>query len=256
MPQEQQSDHAPAPPPPAAGWALFLDVDGCLLDIAERPDAVAVEPTLPPVLDRLRERLGGALALVSGRPLAELDRLFAPLHLPAAGQHGLERRDAAGRRLPTVALPEGFAEVEGRLALFTERHPGLLLERKSHGLALHYRGNPARGEEAIRLARSLASRTRPPLVAVEGKAVIELRAPGADKGRAIEAFLAEPPFRGRLPAFAGDDVTDEDGFAAVNRLGGHSILVGARASAARWSLPDAAALRRWLATPGTGDDSR
>lgn len=253
MPQEPRTALAPAPPTPAAGWALFLDVDGCLLDIAERPDAVRVDPNLPAVLERLRERLGGALALVSGRPLADLDRLFAPLHLPAAGQHGLERRDAAGRRLPTVALPEGFDAVEARLALFTGRHPGLLLERKSHGLALHYRGDPARGPEALRLARSLAARSDPPLTAVEGKAVIELRAPGADKGRAIEAFLEEAPFRGRVPAFAGDDVTDEDGFAAVNRRGGYSILVGSRPSAARWALPDAAALRRWLATPPSED---
>lgn len=239
----------PEPPPPGANWALFLDVDGCLLDIAPRPDEVVVEPGLTDALARLRERLGGALALVSGRPLAQLDHLFAPLHLAAAGQHGLERRDAMGRLLPTADLPENFPEVESRLALFAARHPGVLLERKSHGLALHYRGAPACKAEAERLAHALARRTSPALVAVPGKEVVELRAPGSDKGKAIEAFLNEPPFRGRIPAFAGDDVTDEDGFITVNRLGGHSILVGDRLTAARWQLADAAAVRRWLAAP-------
>ncbi|MDF2095894.1 trehalose-phosphatase [Aquibaculum arenosum] len=246
MPLEEPLFHLPAPPLPGTDWALFLDVDGCLLDIAERPDEVAVEAGLTETLACLRTRLGGALALVSGRPLAQLDALFAPLHLAAAGQHGLERRDARGHLLPTATLPDGFAAVEARLALFAERHPGMLLERKSHGLALHYRGAPACETEARRLAEALAGTCEPPLAAVPGKAVIELRVPGSDKGQAIAAFLDEPPFRGRIPAFAGDDVTDEDGFRRVNALQGHTILVGRRASAARWALPDPPALRRWL----------
>lgn len=246
MPLEEPSFHLPAPPLPEPDWALFLDVDGCLLDIAERPDEVVVEDGLTETLACLRTRLGGALALVSGRPLAQLDALFAPLHLAAAGQHGLERRDARGHLLPTANLPSGFAEVEARLALFAERHGGVLLERKSHGLALHYRGAPACETEARRLAEALAQACNPPLAAVPGKAVIELRVPGSDKGQAIAAFLDEAPFRGRLPAFVGDDVTDEDGFRRVNSLDGHAILVGRRATAARWALSDPSALRRWL----------
>ena len=238
----------PEPPPPSRNWALFLDVDGCLLEIAARPDEVVVAPALVPALAQLRERLNGAVALISGRSLADLDRLFAPLHLAAAGQHGLERRDATGRLMPLVTLPANFADVEARLALFAERHPGILLERKSRGLALHFRGAPECGEEAQRLAVALAERTDPPLLALPGKSVIELRAPGSDKGQAIAAFLEEPPFIGRTPAFLGDDVTDEDGFATVNRLNGHSILIGRRPTQARCALPDVAAVHRWLST--------
>src|SRR5690554_488076 len=240
--------HLPPPPAPCSDWAVFFDVDGCLLEIAQRPDEVVVAPELVPALARLREHLNGAVALVSGRPIAQLDSLFAPLHLPAAGQHGLERRDAAGRLLPLASLPANFTEVEARLALFTERHPGTLLERKSRGLALHFRGAAECGEEAPRLALALAERTAPPLVAVPGKAVIELRTPGSNKGKAIEEFLKEPPFAGRVPVFLGDDVTDEDGFATVNRYGGHSILVGRRPTQARWALPDVAAVHHWLST--------
>lgn len=248
MPTDTATALLPEPPPPGKEWAVFFDVDGCLLEIAERPDEVVVAPGLVDALARLREQLNGAVALVSGRSLGNLDGLFAPLHLPAAGQHGLERRDATGRLLPLAILPAHFAEVEARLALFAERHPGTLLERKSRGLALHFRGAPHCAEEAQRLGIALAERTDPPLVAVPGKAVIELRAPGSNKGTAIEAFLKEPPFQGRTPAFFGDDVTDEDGFAAVNRLGGHSILVGHRPTQARWALPDVAAVHRWIAT--------
>src|SRR5690625_1423184 len=236
----------PEPPPPADDWALFLDVDGCLLEIAPHPDEVRVPPGLVPALERLEERLGGAVALVSGRPLATLDRLFAPLVMAAAGQHGLERRNAVKRLLPLPALPRCFAEVEASLERFTEHHPGTLLEKKSRGLALHFRGAPACGEEAQRLAIALAEQCVPPLIAVPGKAVIELRTPGADKGKAIADFMKESPFAGRLPVFLGDDVTDEDGFAVVNALGGHSILVGRRPTRARWALTDVAAVHHWL----------
>lgn len=237
-------------------WALFLDVDGSLLDIVEHPEEVRAESTLVRSLERLRTRLCGALALVSGRPLKDLDRLFAPLHLPAAGQHGLEQRMASGRLLPGFALPEGFSQVEARLALFVDRHPGLFLERKSHGLAVHYRQVPELERQVLALADALASNCSPPLVLVRGKMVAELRAPGGDKGTAIAAFMEEKPFAGRRPVFVGDDVTDEDGFHKVNELGGHSVLVGCRASAAHWSIATAAALRDWLAELADADPTK
>ena len=250
MPSSPAAAPLPEPPPPKEDWALFLDVDGSLLEIAPRPEEVRVPPRLLGVLASLRDELAGALALVSGRSLSVLDQLFAPLVMAAAGQHGLERRDAGGRLLPLPPLPRGFEEVESSLAHFTELHPGILLERKSHGLALHFRGAPACGEEAQRLAIVLAERCEPPLLAVPGKAVIELRVPGADKGKAIADFMKEPPFAGRTPVFLGDDVTDEDGFAVVNELGGLSVLVGRRPTQARWALPDVAAVHHWLtATP-------
>ncbi len=232
---------------PSPDWAMFLDVDGSLLEIQPRPDAVHVSPALCAMLAALHAALGGAVALISGRPLDDVDRLFAPLKLPAAGQHGLERRAGNGRRVRPPLLPDGFNEVEAQLAAFAARHPGLLLERKTHGLALHYRNAPACAGAVSRLTRRLAAHTRPPLVLVEGKMVAELRAPGGDKGAAIGAFMTEVPFRGRTPVFVGDDVTDEDGFSAVNALGGHSILVGERASAARWRIASVGALGEWLA---------
>ncbi|MGM0561842.1 MAG: trehalose-phosphatase [Pseudomonadota bacterium] len=228
-------------------WALFLDVDGSLLDIADHPEAVSADRQLVESLGKLRSRLCGALALISGRPLKELDCLFAPLHLPAAGQHGLERRMANGRLLPGLELPQGFAEVEARLALFVDRHAELFLERKSHGLAVHYRKAPELEQEVLALAEALAQTSRPPLHLLRGKMVAELRVPGHDKGTAIADFMKERPFAGRCPVFVGDDVTDEDGFETVNALGGHAILVGDRPSAARWSVGSAAGLRTWLA---------
>ncbi|WP_372069808.1 trehalose-phosphatase (plasmid) [Tistrella mobilis] len=238
-------------PDPRPDWALFLDVDGCLVDIAPTPDAVVVEPGLPALLDRLTARFGGALALVSGRPLAELEQLFHPARPAAAGQHGLEWR---GR--PPLPRPEGFEALDAPLQAFAEAHPGVLLERKSHGFALHYRAAPAAGAGALALACRLAATTAPELRVMPGKMVVELRMAGADKGTAIRAFMEAPPFRGRVPVFAGDDVTDEDGFAMVNAMGGHSIRVGPDigtghgappASAARWTVPDAPGFRRWLA---------
>ncbi|GGB27364.1 trehalose 6-phosphate phosphatase [Tistrella bauzanensis] len=237
-------------PEPMPDWALFLDVDGCLIDIAPTPDAVVVTPGLPELLQRLHGRFDGAVALVSGRTLGELDRLFHPAVLPAAGQHGLERRDH-----PPVSLARGFIEVGQVLERFVADTPGTLIERKSCGYAVHYRARPSAGPAVDRVARALATVTDPPLTVVPGKMVVEVRMPGADKGTAIRGFMQDAPFRGRIPVFIGDDVTDEDGFAMVNAFGGHSIRVGpppppatpgAPATAARWMVPDAGLFRDWL----------
>lgn len=235
-------------PTPTHDWALFLDVDGSLLDIALRHDAVHVDPDLCDTLGRLCTALDGALALISGRSITDLDRLFRPLALPAAGQHGLERRDADGHCWPPPERPEGFIAADAALAVFVATHPGTRLERKSHALALHFRQAPAFADTARAVALTAAALTRPPLAIIAGKMVVELRVPGADKGAAIRAFLGTPPFRGRRPVFVGDDITDEDGFAAVNALGGESILVGDRPTQACWRIASAGALRHWLGT--------
>jgi len=226
-------------------WALFLDVDGTVLKIAPRPDAVEVSGSLRAILDRLRPLLGGALALVSGRTIADLDYLFAPLRLPAAGLHGLERRDARGRMCREHTAAD-LGEIRMALGKFALDHPGVMVEDKTHAVAVHYRQAP-KAKSKLRAEVRRLTEPRPDLQILDGKMVFEIRPHGVDKGTAIKAFLAEPPFVGRLPIFLGDDVTDEDGFAIVNDLGGHSIRVGGKAkTAARFRLRNVAAVIDWL----------
>jgi trehalose 6-phosphate phosphatase len=236
----------PARPGAPQRHALFLDVDGTLLSIAAQPDGVHVSAELCDLLERLQHRLEGAVALISGRSLEDLDRLFAPLVLPAAGVHGLERRDSRGYcHVPDET--DGLAALRQPLHDFAARHEGLLLEDKGSALALHYRAAPERRGEAEGLVQDLLAKAPSPLHLTHGKMVLEIRAGGADKGTAIAAFMAEAPFAGRIPVFIGDDVTDEDGFRSVNRLGGLSIRVGdSAATAASYSLPDEAAVQAWL----------
>ena len=227
-------------------WALFLDVDGTLLHIAETPDSVQVSNRLRALLARLGPALGGALALISGRPVAELDRLFDPLALPAAGLHGLEHRGAAGG-LDTLGDPRALDGLRSALGDFAGRHPGVLLEDKGRALAVHYRRAPDAEAAARDLVARLTEGRGDDLRVVEGKMVIEIKPRLADKGAAVEAFMAEPPFAGRLPVFIGDDVTDEDAFAAVERMGGHSIRVGeAPDSRAHFLLADVDEAVGWL----------
>jgi trehalose 6-phosphate phosphatase len=228
-------------------WALFLDVDGTLLEIMEHPDDVRAAPPLKRTLAVAADSLGGALALVSGRSIASLDAVFDPLRLPAAGLHGLERRDAGGR----VHYPSGYARriAAARAALleFVQSESGLLLEDKGAALALHYRGAPELVDACRRhvgLARDAAGED---FHVQHGKMVFELKPSGRDKGTAVSDFMGETPFQGRRPVFVGDDVTDEDGFRAVNALGGISIRVGeAAGSAARLVAADVAAIIDWL----------
>jgi trehalose 6-phosphate phosphatase len=236
------------PPPPQT--ALFLDVDGTLLELAPRPEDVVVGEAVKALLKELHERLAGALALISGRSLESLDSLLSPLRLAAAGVHGLQRRQR-GTQQQAAVEPEWHAAVAGALREFAASHPGLQLEDKGHALALHFRRAPERAAEAEALAEELVERVSLPTRLLRGKMVLELMPAGADKGQAIEEFMSEDPFRGRLPVFIGDDVTDEAGFAVVNRLGGVSIHVGQSAStAATVRLPDVqsvhASLREWL----------
>ena len=239
-----------APPAARSDWAYFLDVDGTLIDIAETPDAVHVDAALLEALARLQRASGGALALASGRALAFLDSRMGKLRLPMAGQHGLERRDAAGRVHVRATPPSARAAIKQALAPVLARHPGLLLEDKGLALALHYRRAPRLAAYAHRVMAGLAAAAGAGLEVQRGKRVAEIKPAGVDKGSAIAAYLAEPPFRGRRPVFIGDDLNDEHGFAAVNKLGGISIKVGAGRSCARYRLRDVAAVRRWLDAAG------
>jgi trehalose 6-phosphate phosphatase len=228
--------------------ALFLDVDGTLVEIEREPGAVHVPQRLSRILADLFGAGGGALALVSGRSLEQLDRLFAPLRLNAAGLHGLERRNLATGVVRSEPRPAVFEPARARLAHFAGDHAGVLLEDKGLTLALHYRKAPELELEAKALAQAVTAASGGALVLLEGKKVLELKPPGCDKGAAIAAFMDEPPFRGRRPVFAGDDVTDEAGFATINRLGGISIRIGAdsRPTAALYGHRDVRSMQDWL----------
>jgi len=232
------------PPAPSVDWAYFLDVDGTLIDIADTPDAVRVDTELLELIARLYRASGGALALVSGRAISDLESRLGTLHLPLAGQHGLERRDAAGRLWIHAAPPAAKCAIKEALAPVLARHPGLLLEDKGLTLALHYRLAPHLAAYAHRLMLRLASGAG--LEVQFSKRVAELKPSGIDKGTAVAEYLAESPFSGRRPVFIGDDVNDEHGFAEVNRLDGISIKVGRGRSCACFRLADVAAARRWL----------
>lgn len=223
--------------------ALFIDFDGTLADIAPRPDAVALPAGLVPLLATLHGRLGGALAVVSGRPISQLDAFLAPLQLPLAGLHGAERRSASGvvTRLPEADL----AEVVARLQALAAVHAGLLVEAKPGAVALHYRLAPD-CEALARQAMQDALQRSPGMALLHGKMVIEMKPANASKGRAVEAFMAEPPFAGRQPLFAGDDTTDESGFAVVQAAGGAGIKIGPGPTQAQHRLDSPTRLQAWL----------
>jgi trehalose 6-phosphate phosphatase len=233
-------------PPFQPGWALFLDVDGTLLDIAERPDQVDTHKVDCALVEGLQRAAGGALALISGRSLAQLDAMFAPLRLPAAGQHGYERRDVRGQRHRHRFPVDTLRPAKDALREFAGRYPGLVVEDKGASVALHYRLAPHLEQAALDAVRTASAPLGGAVQIQGGKMVWELKPAGADKGLAIEEFMGEPPFAGRIPVFLGDDVTDEHGFHVVNQLGGHSIKVGEGDTAARWRLLDPAAARAWL----------
>lgn len=249
-------NHDLPPPEGSPDWAWFLDVDGTLIDIAPTPSAIVIPVALPPLLTRLSEVAGGALALVSGRSLDNLRQLVTPFDPPAAGLHGLEWRDAAGN-IRRQTAPPGLDDIRARLGQVAAETTGLLLEDKGLTLALHYRQAPER-QETARRAVAEAVADHPGFSVMAGKMVLEVKPAGTDKGSALRAFMAQPPFAGRLPVFVGDDVTDEDGFLAANALGGLSVLVGPlRDSAAGYRLDDIDGCRCWLArAAGTAWEAR
>jgi trehalose 6-phosphate phosphatase len=238
--------HRTEPPPLRRDQALFLDFDGTLVEIAPAPSLVQVPAELPRLLGELADRLGGAVAVVSGRPLDELARVIDPFTGPVAGQHGLERRHCDGTVTRCPASPK-LAEARSVLAKFAARCDGVVLEDKGVSLVLHYRQAPAARASCRTLVQRLALESGGAFDALDGKMVIELMPRSGGKGRAIADFLADPPFYGRLPVFIGDDITDEDGFAAVNRLGGVSVHVGGGATIARHNLATVGDVWAWLA---------
>ncbi len=234
-------------PPFDARFAWFLDIDGTLLDIAAIPAAVKTGPSDTRLVTGLYAEARGAVALISGRSIDGIDRLFYPLRLPAAGQHGIERRDSRGHvhrhPFPEAAMRLAAAEIRA----FASKHEGLVFEDKGASLALHYRLAPQLAAAAHSVVHKAAQHLGEGVEVQGGKMVVELKPSGRDKGIAIGEFMLEPPFRGRTPIFLGDDLTDEDGFHVVNRLGGHSIKIGSGVTSARWRLRDSPAVRKWLA---------
>ncbi len=229
------------------GHALCLDVDGTILDLAPRPDAVEVPDWMVPLLQRLFDKLGGAVAFVSGRSIADIDRLFSPLKLPAIGVHGGEIRTPDGRISVDDELSAELSLVKPILRQAIAHLHGVLLEDKRSAIALHYRSAPERGREVLNIAELIVAGMGSDFAVLVGKCVVEVRPRHLTKGAALRQLMAGEPFRGRTPIFAGDDSTDEDAFEVVNRLGGISVRVGQpQPTAATCQLSDPAQLRRWL----------
>jgi trehalose 6-phosphate phosphatase len=230
-----------------AGHALYLDIDGTLLEIAPSPDRVEVPDWMVPLLQQLTRRLEGAVAFVSGRTIEAIDALFQPLKLPAIGIHGGEMR-LEGQ---TVSLDEALVgELQRALPLLQEAIAplrGVWLEDKRGAIALHYRNVPERGREVLKVAEIVVAGLGPAFAPLVGKCVVEIRPRHLTKGAGIRRLMEFDPFRGHTPIFVGDDVTDEDAFEFVNQVGGISVRVGAKApSAAAHLLADPAQLHHWL----------
>jgi trehalose 6-phosphate phosphatase len=227
-------------------YAFFFDIDGTLVDIADTPDRILADPWLLDIMRQMHLVTGGALALISGRPIAEVDRLFAPMRLPIAGQHGAERRDAIGEMHHHPHCKQQLDDLRRCILEWAVEVPDLLVEDKGMSVAVHYRQAPRLAEEVQRMLGGCLARYGDAFRLQEGKMVLELKPAGKDKGTAIIEFMNEVPFHGRIPVFVGDDATDEHGFTAVNNLGGYSVKVGPGPSAARWRIPNVTAVRIWL----------
>jgi trehalose 6-phosphate phosphatase len=236
-----------APPPPDTSWAYFFDIDGTLVEIAQSPEGIVVHDEIPDLIGMLHRKTGGAVALITGRAIADVERLLPPLRgIVIAGQHGLEVRSPSGAVATHPVRAEALDRVREQLASAVMRYPELIVEYKGLSIALHYRNAPRLASYSHRLMRDLRRVHVPDFVIQRGKRVVELKAAGKDKGIAIAELMAGSHFRGRIPVFAGDDATDELGFRTVNRMGGHSIKIGNGRTHAQWRLPNVGSLRAWL----------
>ena len=232
------------PPAITSGMALLLDLDGTLIDFAPTPDGVVVPPALITSLQTLKNRLGGALAIITGRPVAEVEALLPGIAHAVAGEHGGALRPAPGAALEreaSPAVPEAWLK---RARMVVGAHPGTLLERKASGVALHFRKRPNAGPALRDLAERLVAEL-PSHAVLAGSMVWEVRPRGIDKGRAVHAVMQRPPFAGRIPLFVGDDVTDEDAIRAVHELGGIGLRVDK-------VFGSPAGVRAWLALQAQG----
>ncbi len=240
----------PSPPrPDFAAVALFLDLDGTLIDFAARPDDVVVAPDLPRNLHALHDRFGGALAILSGRPLRRIDELLGLPSIAAAGSHGTELRRADGTVPRRARDAPGIASLRAYARLQLADWPGALVEDKPDAIALHWRAQPEARDAVQATAQRIASTAGPRYCLQHGDCVIELRGAGTDKGDALAKLMRHAPFARRTPWMIGDDLTDEHAFAAAERLGGFGIVVGTRRpSVARHAFPDTHAVRAWLAS--------
>ncbi|MBV9785256.1 MAG: trehalose-phosphatase [Acidisphaera sp.] len=225
--------------PPLERTALLLDLDGTLLDIAPTPGDVVVPPDLVQTLGRLRGALGDALAIITGRPIEQVDALLPGLPYAVAGEHGGVIRHVPDAPAERVVLPDPPACWLAEAERLVSEHPGVLLERKRHGFVLHYRAVPQFGE-ALHAALAALVEAEPRFVLMAARKAWEVRPGGADKGTAVTALMRRPPFLGRLPVFIGDDVTDEDAIRAARAAGGAGMLVPEQ-------FGDAAGVRAWLA---------
>ncbi|AXS41962.1 trehalose-phosphatase [Breoghania sp. L-A4] len=234
-----------SPPLLAPNAALFLDFDGTLVDIAPTPASIHIPEKLSSLLEDLIAAFDGAVALITGRPLSEVDGFLAPLKLPAAGLHGLERRMESDEAIERVETGPELNTLRERIAGARLLDDAVQLEDKGLALAVHYRQAPERGPD-IAAGLAAASADLPSLHMIHGKMVVELKSGAQDKGRALAAFMELVPFAGRYPVFVGDDVTDEDGFAAAARLGGFGVKVGAGETCAAYRLAGIEAVRGWL----------
>ncbi|KAF1016495.1 MAG: trehalose-phosphatase [Burkholderia sp.] len=227
--------------------AFFFDFDGTLVNLAPTPDGIHVPDSLPAMLGELCTLANGAVAIVSGRGIDSIDSFFGLANLPVAGLHGAERRSANGDTMRVSFNDEAMLCIQRKLAEVVERNPGTLLEIKGATVALHFRNAPECERVAREATKRLVDEYPDAYVLQPGKMVFEIKPKGVDKGRAIAAFLGEPPFATRRPVFAGDDLTDEKGFAVVNAAGGLSIKIGTGDTSAKTRLDSVEAMHAQIA---------
>ena len=232
-------------PPPSLEWCLFLDVDGTLIELTDSPFETRADDELKVLLSNVTERLGGAVALVSGRSIEYLDTLFAPLRLPSAGLHGVERRKASGNMHGASFVDSQLDPARSTLQALIDAHPGMLLEDKGRTIAVHFRMAPQAEAASLQTVRTIAAQLGSRYHIQGGNMMLEIKPSGFSKSSAIKAFMQEPPFSGRRPVFVGDDLTDEDGFKTVEDHGGISIAVGNRIRG-QFHADNVAAVRAWL----------
>ncbi|MEM8551693.1 MAG: trehalose-phosphatase [Pseudomonadota bacterium] len=237
-------------PPVPDRPAVFLDFDGTLVDIVARPEDVAVAPDLLPVIDKLVARVDGAVAVVTGRKVSDVDHFLA-MPIAAAGMHGLERRSTPGGEVVEAEPPPEIAILRQRILAWPALQEGVRMEDKGAGLAVHYRAVPDRAQDVkTKMAEMTADLDT--LGLIDGKMVVEAKGKGHDKGEAVDVFMASAPFAGRTPIFIGDDTTDEDGMRAAQALGGFGIKVGEGPTEAQYRVADVAAVHEYLKSLANG----